>query len=148
MPSWKKLFARSFDPAAVPHEPSQKPLIVSLKVLLSPEASSSRTRTKCHWNAHAGCSQLEPRHPPHPLRAGGTYPSWCLTMIFKICYRFRVYAAPTDSRKESIFFQEGRNTIHRLAFHHSQYSMHPFWPKPRVSPTLNEQQILATRQRP
>lgn len=75
MPSWKKLFARSFDPAAVPHEPSQRPLTVSLKVLLSPEASSSRTRTKCHWNAHAGCSQLEPRHPPHPLRAAGNYPS-------------------------------------------------------------------------
>ncbi len=55
---------------------------------------------------------------------------------------------PTDSRKESLFFQEGRTTIHRLAFHHSQYSMHPFWPNPRLSPTLNEQQILATRQRP
>jgi hypothetical protein len=44
----KKLFAQSFDPAAVPHEPSQKPLAVSLKALLSPEASSSRTRTECH----------------------------------------------------------------------------------------------------
>ncbi len=72
--------------------------------------------------------------------------------VWQWCSRSAIGSESThpqpDSRKESLFFQEGRKITHRLAFHHSQYSMHPFWPNPRLPPTLNEQQILATRQRP